>query len=463
MAAPTVRASARGLLRRALRLAPLLALALMSPVVEPAGASERPRVLAVEFAHTVNPVTKDFLVGQIERAERDGYAAIVLITDTPGGLDASMREIIKAELAARVPVVLYVYPPGARAASAGVFLAMAADTAAMAPQTNIGSSTPVSVSGEEIPEDARRKVVNDAAAYIRSLADEHGRNGTWAESAVREGSNLPARAALAQRIVDIVAPDLPTLLERIDGTKTVPKGLVLHTAGAEIEHVQMSLWKRILNTAIDPNIIVLLLSLGALGILIELWNPGLILPGAVGAISLLLGLYGLQVLPVNWAGVLLMLLALGFFVAEALVASFGVLAIAGAVSFFFGALMLFDPAGDAFRVSVPVALALGGTLALATAVALTKAAQARRAPPATGLQELVGKSGVVRESVAPTGLVFVNGELWRARTVDKPLRRGEEVVVDEVEDDLVLRVRVADERRRRDDRAPPSANEVSRP
>jgi membrane-bound serine protease (ClpP class) len=201
-----------------------------------------------------------------------------------------MREIIKAELAARLPVVLYVHSPGARAASAGVFLAMAADVAAMAPQTNIGSATPVSVGDEAIPEDARRKVVNDAAAYIRSLAEEHGRNGAWAESAVRKGSNLPARTALKHNVVDIVAADLRTLLERIDGTKTVPKGLVLKTAGAEIERVEMSLWKRILNTAIDPNIVVLLLSLGALGILIELWNPGLILPGAVGAISLLLGL-----------------------------------------------------------------------------------------------------------------------------------------------------------------------------
>jgi membrane-bound serine protease (ClpP class) len=446
VAAPTVRASARPSLRRALRLAPLLVLALMLALAQAAAASERPRVLAVEFIGTVNPVSKDFLVGEIERAERDAYAAIVLLTDTPGGLDASMREVIKAELAARVPFVLYVYPPGARAASAGVFLAMAADVAAMAPQTNIGSATPVSVSGEAIPEDARRKVVNDAAAYIRSLADEHGRNGAWAESAVRRGSNLPARAALTHEVVDVVAPDLTALLERIDGTKTVPKGLVLHTAGAEIEHVEMSLWKRILNTAIDPNIVVLLLSLGALGILIELWNPGLILPGAVGAISLLLGLFGLQVLPVSWAGVLLMLLALAFFVAEALVASFGALALAGAVSFFFGALMLFDPAGDAFQVSVPVAFAVGGTLALATAVALTKAVQARRVPPVTGLQELLGKPGVVREAVGPAGLVLVNGELWRARTGDEPLRPGEDVIVDEVEDDLVLRVHAAEHR-----------------
>jgi membrane-bound serine protease (ClpP class) len=423
----------------------LLGLALILTLAQGAAAAERPRVLAVEFAASVNPVTKDFLIGEIERAERDGYAAVVLLTDTPGGLDASMRDVIKTQLAAGVPVVLYVYPPGARAASAGVFLAMAADVAAMAPQTNIGSSTPVSVSGEEIPEDARRKVVNDAAAYIRALADEHGRNGEWAESAVREGSNLPARAALEQNVVEAVAPDLSALLERIDGMKTQPKGLVLRTAGAQVEHVEMSLWNRILNTVIDPNVIVLLLSLGALGIVIELWNPGLILPGTVGAISLVLGLFGLQVLPVSWAGLLLMLLALAFFVAEAFVASFGALALAGAVSFFFGALMLFDPAGEAFQVSVPVAIAVAGTLALVTAVALAKAVQARRAPPATGVQDLIGKVALVREAGAQGDLVFVNGELWRARGNDE-LHPGEPVVVEAVDEDLVLRVRATEPR-----------------
>jgi membrane-bound serine protease (ClpP class) len=227
-------------------------------------------------------------------------------------------------------------PVGGRGASAGVFLAMAADLAAMSPQTNIGSSTPIAVTGDEIPEDARRKVVNDAAAYIRSLAEEHGRNGDWAESAVREGSNLPAREALARGVVEAVAPTLPALLEEIDGTETRPKGIVLRTAGAEVDRVEMPLWTRILVTIVDPNIIVLLLSLGALGILIELYNPGLIFPGTIGAISLIVALFGLQVLPISWAGLLLMLLALVFFTAEAFVASYGALALAGAISFFFG-------------------------------------------------------------------------------------------------------------------------------
>jgi membrane-bound serine protease (ClpP class) len=291
---------------------------------------------------------------------------------------------------------------------------MAADVAAMAPQTNIGSSTPIAVSGEEIPEETRAKIVNDAAAYIRALADEHGRNGEWAESAVRQGSNLPARQALERGVIEFVAPDLEALLAEIDGFETQPKGLVLRTADAEIERVEMSLWKEILDTLIDPNLIVLLLSVGMIGILVELWNPGLIFPGAVGAISLVVGLYGLQVLPVSWAGLLLMLLAVGFFAAEVFITSYGLLALGGAVSFFFGALMLFDPAGDAFQVSVPVAVAVAGTLAAFAAFALTKVIQVRRRPAQTGAEQLVGQLGIVRDALDPFGFVLVNGALGPA-------------------------------------------------
>ena len=204
-----------------------------------AGAQEdTPRVLAVEFANDINPVTKDYLVDAIEKGERENFDAVVIELDTPGGLDSSMREIIKAQLAADVPVVVYVYPPGARAASAGVFITMAADVAAMAPGTNIGSSTPIAAGGGNIPSDLKRKVVNDAAAYIRALAEEHDRNADWAEKAVRQAANLPAREALALNVVDVIAPDLPTLLNDIDGMRIEPKGLVLHTAGAEIETVR---------------------------------------------------------------------------------------------------------------------------------------------------------------------------------------------------------------------------------
>ena len=429
----------RSLLRIFLAAA-LLGLAAGATVAEAQSGGES-RVLAVEFENDVNPVTQEYLTDAIDRANDEGYAAVVILTDTPGGLDSSMRKIIKAELASKVPVVLYVSPPGSRAASAGVFLAMAADVAAMAPQTNLGSSTPVAAGGGEIPSDLKKKVVNDAAAYISELARTHGRNADWAESAVREASNLGAQEALRMNVVDVVAPTLPALLTKIDGLKTKPKGIVLDTAGARIDTVEMSLWKRILDTLIDPNIIVLLMSIGVLGITVEVLNPGLILPGTAGAISLVVGLYGLQVLPVSAAGILLMILALAFFVAEAFVAAHGGLALAGAVSFVVGALLLFDPAGDAYQVSLPVALAVGGTLAVMTIFAAAKVVQARRARPKTGREELVGELGIAREGLTPTGLVFVHGELWRASSAEGPIPAGAAVVVEEIGDDLSLTVR----------------------
>jgi membrane-bound serine protease (ClpP class) len=401
---------------------------------------DRPRVLAVEFANDVNPVTADYLIDAIDRAEQEGYAAVVLLTDTPGGLDTAMRDIIQKELEADVPVVLYVSPQGARAASAGAFLAMAADVAAMAPQTSIGSSTPVNVSGEEIPEDLRKKVVNDAASLIRELAAEHGRNADVAEDFVRDADNLGARDALEENVVDVVADDLESLLEEIDGTRTQPKGLVLETAGAEVDRVEMGAWKRILDLLVDPNLIVLLMSIGLLGITVEIFNPGLIFPGTIGAISLVLGLFGLQILPVSWAGILLILLALGFFAAEAFVTSHGALALAGVVSFVFGALMLFDPAGDAYQVSLWVALALAGTFALVLGVALAKVVQVRRTRPQTGEEELLGDVAVVRQALDPTGYVFVHGELWRARADDGPIGVGERVRIERIGDGLVLEV-----------------------
>jgi len=399
-----------------------------------------PRVLEVKLANDINPVTQDYVVDAIERGEREGYDAVVIELDTPGGLDSSMREIIKAELDADVPVVVYVYPPGSRAASAGAFITLAADVAAMARQTNIGSSTPVAVGGGEIPGDLRRKVINDAAAYARELAEAHGRNGDWAEQAVRSASNLGAREALEQNVIDVVAPDLPSLLEEIDGMRTEPKGLVLDTAGATVDTVEMSLWKRILDTLIDPNIIVLLMSIGLLGITIEILNPGLIFPGTVGAIALIIGLFGLQVLPISWAGLLLMILAAGFFGAEAYVTSHGALALAGAVSFVIGSLMLFDPAGEEYQVSIWVALAVGGTLALLTAIVVTKIVRARRAPTKTGREELLDEVGVVKSALAPTGLVFVHGEIWKAHADGEPLFPGEHVRVEGIGEDLVLEV-----------------------
>ena len=403
-------------------------------------APSQPRVLAVEFDNDVNPVTADYVVDQIERANKENYNAVVILLDTPGGLASAMKDIYEAELASKVPVIVYVSPEGARAASAGVWISQAADLLAMAPQTNIGSSTPVSVGGEDIQEDLRNKVVNDAAASLRALAREHGRNVKWVDAAVRRGANLSAREALEMNVIDVIAPDLPTLLNQVDGMETKPKMLLLDTAGAKIDEVEMSFWKRILDTLIDPNLIVILMSIGVLGITIELWSPGLILPGTVGAISLIIGLFGLQILPVSWAGVLLLLLAAGFFVAEMFVVSHGALALAGAVAFVIGSLMLFDPAGESYQVSLQVALGVAATMALMVGLVVTKLVQVRRAEVVTGQEELIGQVGIVRQELDPVGLVFVHGELWRATTDRGPIGAGRHVRVEGLDDALTLTV-----------------------
>jgi membrane-bound serine protease (ClpP class) len=409
-------------------------------VVPAAHAASPPRVLAVEFDNDVNPVTADYVVDQIHRANDQHFDAVVILLDTPGGLSDAMKDIYEAELASKVPVIVYVYPEGARAASAGVWIGQAGDILAMAPQTNIGSSTPISVGGEDIQKDLRRKVVNDAAASLKALAGEHGRNVKWADDAVRKASNLTAREALEMNVIDVIATDLPTLLNKVDGQKTIPKGIVLNTAGAQVETVEMSLWKRILDTLIDPNLIVILMSIGLLGITIELWSPGLIFPGTVGAISLVIGLFGLQILPVSWAGILLLLLAAGFFVAESFVVSHGALTLAGAVAFVVGSLMLFDPAGENYQVSLKVALIVAGVMAAMVGLAAAKIVQVRRAPVVTGQSELIGQVGVVRQTLEPEGLVFVHGELWRARTSGEKVPPGSTVRIEGLDDGLTLKV-----------------------
>jgi membrane-bound serine protease (ClpP class) len=407
--------------------------------------TSRPRVLAVTFENDVNPVTQSYVNDQIARANRDHYNAVVILLDTPGGLSTSMQKIYKAELASKVPVIVYVSPPGSRAASAGVWISQAADLLAMAPQTNIGSSTPIDVGGGNIQSDLRRKVINDAAASLSELARAHGRNAAWAQAAVRRASNLGATKALEKNVIDVMAPTLPALLNKVDGTKTVPKGIVLHTKDAEITNVDMSLWQKVLDTLIDPNLIVLFMSIGLLGLVVELWNPGLIFPGTVGAISLILGLFGLQVLPISAAGLLLMLLAFGFFAAEAFVPTHGAITLAGAVCFVLGAMLLFEPAGNTYQVSLPAVIAIAGVIAGLMAFVAIKIVQARRAPVVTGSSELVGQVGVVRDTLSPVGTVFVRGELWHARSSDGPLERGAPVRIDAIDDDLVLEVEPAEQ------------------
>ena len=407
------------------------------------GAEPPSRVLVAELDNDINPVTQDYVLESIERAEDEGYAAFVLQLDTPGGLASSMREIVQAILVAEVPVVVHVAPGGASADSAGAVIGMAADVLSMAPQTNIGSSTPVSVGGEDISDDLRRKVVNDAAAYIGELAREHGRNVEVAREMVTKATNLGAREALELNVVDVIAEDYPSLFRQIDGTSPEPKGLRIRTPeGTAIERVELSGWKRLLDVLIDPNVIAIMLSIGLIGIVVELWNPGLVFPGTVGAISLVVGLYGLQVLPISIAGLLLMALAAAFFVAEAFIASHGALAVAGAVTFVIGALLLFDPAGEAYQVSLPVALAISGTLLVLFGFAFTKAARLRLTAPEVGTHRLVGETGQVRGE----NLVFVDGELWRARRADgASLEAGARVRVESVEQEALQLVVAAPE------------------
>jgi membrane-bound serine protease (ClpP class) len=402
-----------------------------------AAATNGNRVLAVEFQNDVNPVTRDFVEQQIDRAEREHYDAVAILLDTPGGLVSSMEDIVKAELASTVPVIVYVSPEGGEATSAGAFIAEAGDLLAMAPQTTIGSSTPVGSGGENLPDDLREKAVEKLSAQLRGLAKDHGRNPDMGDLAVRGGDSWTAQEALDENIVDMLAPDLPTLLDKADGFKTKPKGLVLHTADAQVDTATMSLWQQILDLLIDPNVVFLMVSIGLIGIIVELWNPGMIFPGTVGAISLVISLFAAQVLPVNWAGLLLMVLAAAFIGAEPFVVSHGALAVAGAVCFILGGLLLFEPSGGVYDVSLPLILGVAAAIALLMGLVVLKLMQVRRKPVEVGTNTMVGTTGVVRGE----GLVFVNGELWRARSADDgPLRIGDEIEIESV-DGLELVVR----------------------
>ena len=428
-------------------LASLVGLTAFLMLASTASASPRPRVLAIDFNNDVNPVTADYVTSEIQHAQDNGYDAVAILLDTPGGLSDSMRKIYKKELASKIPVIVYVSPNGARSASAGVWISEAADVLAMAPSTNIGSSTPINDNGSNIGSDLRRKIQNDAAASLTSLARYHRRNTVWPTLAVKKASNLPAYVALRRNVIDFISPSLPALLAKTDGYRTKStdgrRSFVLHLRGAEIDTVHMSFWKQILDTLIDPNIIVLLLSIGTLGIIVELWAPGHIFPGTVGAISLILALFGLSVLPISWAGILLMVLAFSFFAAEPFVHSHGALTAAAIVSFIFGSLLLFEPAGSAYQVSLPVVLAIAGMLGAGMFFVVAKIVQIRRRPATVGPEMIVGERGVVRRE----GLVAVRGELWRAHAPgDEALPPGQEVEVEAVEEGLTLAVRPVEDR-----------------
>ncbi len=402
-----------------------------------ANAASRPRVLAIHFALDINPVTQDYVNHQLDRAQKDHYDAAVILLDTPGGLSSSMEAIYKKELASKIPVIVYVAPKGAAAASAGVFVAQAADVLAMAPDTNIGSSTPIDQSGGNLGSDLRRKVINHFAAKLRSLAENHGRNGDWADKAVRQASNLTEQEALRMNVIDVVAPDLPTLLNKIDGRVTIPNHYKLHTANAQITYTSPSFFTRLLNTLIDPNLITLLFLAGIVGIGYEIFHPGVVLPGALGAVALVTALFGFSVLPISWAGVALLLLGIALLVIDAHVTSHGALTVSGLIAFVIGSLMLFRNAPSPYHANSWLIASIAIVLGSAWLFAMTKAVQIRRSPVSVGPQTIVGEIGEFRGD----GQVFVHGELWRANTPEGlSLKRGQKVRVDGIEPGLVLDV-----------------------
>lgn len=393
----------------------------------------------------VDPAMAGYLVKTMKQAAEAQAAALVVELDTPGGLDSSMRDIIQAEIDSPIPIVFYVYPQGARAASAGLYILMGSDVAAMAPQTNLGAATPVSLTGD-MDETMKNKVVNDAAAYIVGLATSHGRNAEWAEKAVREAVSLPAEEALEQNVIDFVAADLPALLEAIDGYVTTPKNLTLRTSGAPIKEVSMGWVQSFLHTIANPDIAYILMTIGVLGIIMEISTPGLGVSGIAGVICLILAFYAFQVLPVNIAGIALIVLALALYIAELKIQSHGILGIGGTAALIVGGLLLFDTSVSYLRVSWLV-LAIAGVVAfLFFTLVVGKVARSMRRPHASGVESLVGAAGVVVSSLTPQGQVRLHGETWKARSEEGDLLKDEPVEVLRVEG-LTLVVR----RRRRPD------------
>jgi membrane-bound serine protease (ClpP class) len=403
---------------RALLAAICIALGVLLVAGGGSAATSQPRVLAIQFGPDleVNPVTQDYLTSHLTKAAKDGYDAAVILLDTPGGLSSSMKTIYTAELNAKLPVIVYVSPNGARAASAGVWISQAADVLAMAPTTNIGSSTPIDSSGQNLGSDLRRKVINDAAASLTALAVAHHRNGLWPQKAVRVASNLTASQALKMNVIDMIAPTLPALLDKLQGyhTKYAQRPYTLNLAGATVDTVKPGFFTRFLNALIDPNIISLLFLAGIAGIGFEIFHPGVVLPGALGAVALLTALFGFSVLPISWVGIMLILLGVGLLVTDAFVVTHGALTVAGLIALSIGMIMLFHNAPAPYHTSVPLVVAITVAIGAFWAFAIAKAVQVRRSPVLVTTARVVGAEGIV---LAPNQ-VRVDGELWKAHRSD---------------------------------------------
>lgn len=397
-------------------------------------------MLVATYDGVINPVAAEYVHDALTAALETGAQALIIRLNTPGGLDTSMRLIIKDITGASIPVVVYVAPSSARAASAGVFIAMAAHVAAMAPGTNIGAAHPVAVGGGDLDDTMKAKIENDSVAYIKSIAEQRKRNAAWAEDAVRKSLSVTERDALKLKVVDLIADDLPSLLKQLDGRAVQLQAgrAVLHTAGAETREFPMGLRLEFLKALSDPNIAYLLMTIGTVGLMAELYNPGAILPGIVGAISLVMAFYALQSLPVNYAGVLLFLLGIVFFILEATVTSYGLLAIGGVISLLLGSVMLIKTDAEFLRISWSVIIPVVTLVAIFSLLIVSMGVRAMRRPHTTGPEGMVGLVAVARTALAPHGHVAVQGELWDAVS-EQPLQPGEEAEVTGVEG---LRLRV---------------------
>ena len=433
-------------MKQAARVA-VLTLALMAGLVL-SGLAEAPApVSLIEIEGAITPVTVRLVSMAVERAQAERAQALVLQLDTPGGLERSMRSIVQTILNAEVPVIVYVGPTGARAASAGVFLTIAGHVAAMAPATNIGAAHPVAVGGQ-MDKEMVKKVENDAAAFARSIASERNRNVEWAEKAVRSSVSATEREAVKLKIVDLVADNVPDLLAKVDGrTVKTTKGVVtLRTRDAPIKRIEVRFRDRFLALISDPNVAYVLMMVGMLGLFFELSNPGVILPGIIGGISIILAFFAFQSLPINWAGLLLILFGIALLIAEIKVVSHGVLTIGAVVAMVLGSLMLYDAPETGLRLSWYVIIPTVGSTVALMACAVSFGMRALYGRPVTGAVGMVGEAGVVREALDPEGHVQVHGELWRAVSEDGPAAAGETVRITGV-DGLTLKVVHAGERR----------------
>ncbi len=397
-------------------------------------------VSLIEMDGAISPITVRLLSEALDRARADHSQALVVELNTPGGLERSMRSMVQTILNSDIPVIVYVAPTGARAASAGVFITIAAHIAAMAPATNIGAAHPVAVGGG-MDKEMVKKVENDAAAFARTIATDRGRNVEWAEKAVRSSVSATEREAVKLKVVDLIADSVPDLLAKVDGrvVKT-SKGLVtLHTRDAPVARIEVRFRDRFLALISDPNIAYILMMVGMLGIFFELSNPGAVLPGVIGGISLILAFFAFQSLPINWAGLLLILFGLVLLIVEIKVASHGVLTVGGVVSMLLGSLMLYDVPESRLSLSWFVIVPTVGTTAALVIFAVSAGLRALYRPSTTGAAGMVGQTGMVKRALDPEGQVLVDGELWRAVAQDGPVPAGESVEIVSV-DGLTLTV-----------------------